>query len=209
MRFAWGLGLAAALFGLGLLAGTCKRARDIPGQRADSVLATAPAWEDSLQAQNSLVARLKDSLRVSDAARKYWRDSARTLTRRADTAQAEIDAAVAAGVPPGVEPAAFWRDQFRAQARVAAQLRLQVIPALEATIAADSTAIRQRDGLVIELATERDQARMRVRALTREFQQYREATRPGIDLGLFRVPEWVGYVAVGGAAAGLTYVAVR
>jgi len=191
------------------LAGSCERDRDVPGQRADSVLATDTTYRQHIADQDVVIARLEDSIRASDRTSRRWRDSARVLTRRVDASQAAINSTVAAGVPPGVEPAVFWRDQFQAQARVAASLRLQVIPALEATIAADSIAIVLRDTEKLELESQRDFARERARQVTAEFARYRQDSKPGIDLGLFRVPEWVGYAVVGVGAATLTYVAVK
>lgn len=191
------VGVLALFIGLSLL-GPCKR-QDKPGQRADSVLATDTTWKATVRQQDSTIAKLEDSIRVTDAARRRWRDSARALTRAADLGQEAIDSAVAAGVPPGVEPTAYYKSLFQSQVRVAATLRLQVIPALEATIVADSVGIEQRDEYGSEMRRQRDFARERVKEITREFTTYRQATKDGIDLGLFRVPDEVVKVAAAGA----------
>lgn len=170
--------------------------RDGPGQRADAILADTTRYIETIARQDSVIATLEDSIRASDLARRHWRDSARALTKVADDAQAGVDAGVAAGVPVGVDPAVFWENAFRAQARVAATLRLQVIPALEATIRADSVGMLQRDEYGWEVRGQRDFARARVNEITREFATYRQATRPGIDLGFVRLPDWADEVAL-------------
>lgn len=196
-RSVWWLiggGILGAL-AVGGYIGSCDR-RDEAGQRADSVLASDTIYRQRIREQDATIAELEDSIRVTDRERVRWRDSARALTREADTDQAEIDRAVAAGVPPGTDPAMFWRNQFQAQARVATTLRLQVIPALEAVIMADSLGMQQRDEKAAEAIAQRDFARARVKEITREFQDYREASRPGIDLGFMRVPDWAAEVAL-------------
>ncbi len=201
-------GLVSALLIYAVLSGSCER-QDQPGQRADSVLADTIKYVRAIASQDSTIARLDSVIRVTDRERARWKRIAQSSLHSVDRAQAEVDTAAMQGVPDSVHPAVYWKDLYERQRRVTVQLRIETVPALLATIAKDSLGIWQRDTEKLELESQRDFARMRVREITREFQTYRNATKPGIDLGLFRVPEWVGYAAVGIGAAGLTYVAVK
>lgn len=199
------LALALLLY-LGL-SGGCP-ARDPSGVRADSVL-TDTTWKATVRAQDSAITRLEDSLRVSDRERVRWKRLALVSIRAVDSLQAEVDATVAAGVPDTVPPAVFWKDRWEEQRRVTARLRDETVPALLATIAADSVGIGQRDAALQEMRGQRDSARARANEVTAEFRRYRADTRPGIDLGLFRVPAWVGYAAVAVGSAAVTVAVVK
>ena len=163
----WAVVLIVAGALLGVVIRGCFGEHDTPeGHRADTALAEAPHWEDTVTAQNATIARLTDSIARVDRARQRWEDSATTLVKASDKSQTVIDSTVARGVPAGVEPAVFWRNAFEAQRRVAGGLRMQTIPALLATIAADSQVIRLRDIRADSLERQRDEARRRVAGVT-------------------------------------------
>jgi hypothetical protein len=202
-------GLAAAAMLYFVLSSSCERQQDKPGHRADSVLADTMRYVRQIASQDSTLARLDSVIRATDRDRDRWKRTALASLARDDADQAAVDSTVEAGVPDSVAPAVFWKDQWETQRRITARLRSETVPALLATIAADSLAIVQRDTEKLELESQRDFARMRAREVTREFQRYRDDSKPGIDLGLFRVPEWVGYAAAATAGVGLTLAVTK
>ena len=208
----WLLAVVAvvALFLVAIVVRGCFGEQDTPaGVRADTVLMEDPRWRDSVKIQDAVIAQLHDSVARADRARRRWQDSARVLLRSADDAQAAVDSTVAAGVPDSVEPARFWKDQYEAQRRVAATLRSQTVPALLATIAADSTAIRFRDATIDTLTRQRDAARARVAVVTSALADLREATKPGVKVLGLRLPGWVDNAVEVGAGVALGYVAAN
>lgn len=196
---------ALALVGVYLIARSCFGGDTPEGHRADSTLAEAPHWADTVRRQNATIAKLVDSIAGQDTVIRHWKRVAHTRLASADTAQAVVDSTVAAGVPAGVDPAVFWKQAFEAQRRVAASLRTETIPALLATIAADSAGMRLRDAKADTLEAQRDEARRRVARVTNDLAALREATRPGFDVFGVHLPGWVDNAASAALGVGIGY----
>ncbi len=189
--------------------GSCDRGRDESGRRADSVLATDTTWQQTVRVQDAVIARQDSVIAATERERARWKRLALRSLRAVDSLQVDVDSTLARGVPDSVSPAAYWQDQYAAQRRVAVTLRLETVPRLLAVIAADSAGIAERDVYGAEMRRQRDEARARTTEITREWEYYRAATKPGLDLGVFRVPAWVGYAAAATGGAMLAYVAVK
>lgn len=210
-----GKGTAVAIIGGVILAGLllgvltfkgCER-RDEAGQRADSVLATDTVYARDTLRQDSAIARLDSALAAQETRTRFWRDSAKRAERVADSLArnaAVLDSQL--GLKEGLTPhdsivvLTRSRDLWRGSAL---HYSRDVVPALRSEIEMERTGKLMALAKATELQRQRDYARDRADDITREFRDYREASKPGIDLGFIRLPEWVGYA---GAAVGAVAV---
>lgn len=198
----WIVVIAALVLAV-FLVRNCFTEGDTPeGQRADSVLAERPAWEDTVRRQNlaidslsAVIGRQADSLvRAGERAAKAERAgrSAIADAERADsTAEESLDAMRAA------------RDQWRGAALHYAQV---VVPAFQQQVAAAArlqlVTEEQRDSAL----TQRDEARRREAKTARSLADLRSATKPGAPelLGL-RIPAWADEAVLVAGAGVLGY----
>jgi hypothetical protein len=194
------IAIVGGLFLVAVLLGQlpCGKSSDA-GARADSVLADTVYRVDTLR-QDSAIARLDSALAAQERRAQRWRDSVRVLERGADSLRNNalvLDSQL--GLRPGMEPhdsivvVTRSRDMWRASAIAYSS---QVVPGLKRSLemetAAKLTAMARGDTLLVQ----RDYARARANVVTREFQDYRNATKEGIRLGPLTLPDWVDEAAL-------------
>jgi hypothetical protein len=194
------IGIVGGLFFVAFILGQlkCGKSSDA-GTRADSVLADTVYRVDTLR-QDSAIAALDSALAKQERAAKWWRDSVAKLERRgADLVKSGQAVDSADALRPGLTPQDsilrltasrnIWR-------RAALYYSQDVVPGLkrevEMATAGKLLAMAKAD----TLQGQRDYARNRVNEMTREFQDYRNATKEGIRLGPLTLPDWVDEAAL-------------
>jgi hypothetical protein len=195
------IAIVVGFFLLAFILGQLKCGKSTPsGARADSVLATDTVFVRDTLRQDSAIARLDSALAKQERAAKWWRDSVAKLERRgADLVKSGQAVDSADALRPGLTPQDsilrltasrnIWR-------RAATYYAYEVVPGLkrevEMATTAKLTAIARGDTLL----GQRNYARRRANEVTREFQDYRDATKEGIRLGPLTLPDWVDEAAL-------------
>lgn len=206
MKIPWWLPAAAIVAGLiafGVIRG-CDTEPTKVEERADSVLATVPDWQDS--------ARIKDSLlQVSEKARARERLARISEGKRADSAEAKAISLQAMADTLALIPVGTASDSvghltlaLAAQKKAAAQFALTV-DTLKAHRARDSVRLATADATIIQLQEWREQDRVRKDLVTKALGDLREEAKRRASakfLGIF--PRWTdeALLAAGAAYAG-------
>lgn len=190
------------------VARSCGPPRTPAGQRADSVLADTTFAVDTLR-QDSVHVRLDSIVEAQAEALRQWEDSVAALTEAANRLQGQAQT-VDAHFPltdrmtasDSVRGLLISREMWRRSSLAYSQT---VVPALQRQVEMATTARLTALALADTLRQQRDYARARANAVTREFQEYRSATREGVRLGPVVLPDWVDEVALVGGALVLGY----
>jgi predicted RNase H-like nuclease (RuvC/YqgF family) len=155
------------------------------GQHADSVLAQEPAFRDSMQARDSVIHALVDTITKVKHERGKWRDSVETLKNRADSLQ-EQATVVEASLAPWMTPhdsITTLHQALERQKQVSGALRNTVV-ALERAATLDSITIHLADSTIQRQLIDHNILLARLDTVTTTLSDLRDATKPGPSIRL-------------------------
>jgi hypothetical protein len=209
--------LAALIVGAVVLASRtgCRKGPSNIERQVDSVLASAPAWADTVRARDSVLAAREREARRLRRELAQMKDSAAAKLRRADSLMAQAD--TLADLPAGISPhdsIVALQLALSAQKQATARLRVEVIPAMQEAMVKAEAALVQADATIRIQQHDLGEAYDRIDALTVNLSNLREETKHKGDWNLplgIHLPGWTKCVVtgVGGAAVGALVDEVR